>query len=187
VTLYSLLTDPKGDIVSSYQYDSFGNLTDSTGSISNPFLYTGREFDIETGLYFYRARYYDPSIGRFISEDPIQFKGGNNFYIYVQNNPVNFIDPDGLQEVWFRIVTRFSEAETALDAVERASRDCKTQLDDKVDEWIAMEKAAMDMDGNSQMPKKTGSESNKWQHMLDMLPKSKSTIETTANKQELWE
>ncbi|MHC4321711.1 MAG: RHS repeat domain-containing protein [Planctomycetota bacterium] len=92
------LTDLKGDIVSSYQYDSFGNLTDSTGSISNPFLYTGREFDIETGLYFYRARYYNPSIGRFISEDPIGFNGGDtNFYVYVQNNPVNFIDPDGLK------------------------------------------------------------------------------------------
>jgi len=90
------LTDAKGNLASTYQYDSFGNLTASTGSISNPFLYTGREFDAETGLYFYRARYYDPSIGRFISEDPIRFRGGINFYPYVQNNPVNFVDPKGL-------------------------------------------------------------------------------------------
>ncbi len=92
------LTNFGADVVSSYQYDSFGNLTNSTGSISNPFLYTGRELDIETGLYFYRARYYDPSIGRFISEDPIQFKGGNNFYGYVNNDPVNAVDPWGLKE-----------------------------------------------------------------------------------------
>ena len=90
------LTDAKGNLTSTYQYDSFGNLTASTGSIFNPFRYTGREFDTETGLYFYRARYYDPSIGRFISEDPIRFGGGINFYRYCLNNPVNLIDSLGL-------------------------------------------------------------------------------------------
>ena len=75
------LTDSKGNVTSTYQYDSFGNLTASTGSISNPFRYTGREFDAETGLYFYRARYYNPSIGRFISEDPIRFGGGVNILL----------------------------------------------------------------------------------------------------------
>ena len=89
------IADSKGNLASTYQYNSFGNLTASTGSITNPFLYTGREFDAETGLYFYRARYYDPSIGRFISEDPIRFGGGINFYYYVKNNPVNFVDPKG--------------------------------------------------------------------------------------------
>ena len=92
------LSDAKGNLVSTYQYDSFGNLTASTGSIFNPFRYTGREFDPETGLYFYRARYYDPSIGRFISEDPIQFGGGINFYRYVLNNPLYWLDPFGLFE-----------------------------------------------------------------------------------------
>ncbi len=48
-------------------------------------------------LNYYRARYYDPTIGRFISEDPIRFTGGINFYVYVLNSPVNFIDPLGLQ------------------------------------------------------------------------------------------
>jgi RHS repeat-associated protein len=90
------LTDSKGNRAASYQYESFGNLAATTGSIANPFLYTGREFDDETGLYFYRARYYDPSIGRFISEDPIKFNGGINFYSYVQNDPVNWVDPEGL-------------------------------------------------------------------------------------------
>jgi RHS repeat-associated protein len=90
------LTDAQGNLAATYQYDSFGNLTDSTGSISNSFGYTAREFDAETGLYFYRARYYDPSLGRFLSEDPIDFGGGVNFYAYVGNNPVNYIDPFGL-------------------------------------------------------------------------------------------
>lgn len=51
----------------------------------------------QTGFYYYRARYYDPKIGRFISEDPIGFRGGINFYAYVENNPVNDTDPTGLQ------------------------------------------------------------------------------------------
>ena len=60
------------------------------------YTYTGREWDKETGLYYYRHRYYDPMEGRFISKDPISFKGGDvNLYGYVQNNPVNYKDPKG--------------------------------------------------------------------------------------------
>ena len=57
---------------------------------------TGREWDAETNLYYYRARYYDPSGGRFISEDPIRFQGGINLYAYANDNPVRFLDPWGL-------------------------------------------------------------------------------------------
>jgi len=66
------------------------------GQPPNPFQYTGREFDLETGIYEYRVRYYDQTVGRFISEDPIRFKAGTNFYSYVKNNPVQFTDPTGL-------------------------------------------------------------------------------------------
>ena len=90
------LTGSTGQTVSTYTYDSFGNTTPTEG-IFNPYRYTAREQDQETGLYYYRARYYDPSIGRFISEDPIGFKGGKNFYTYVRNNPARFSDPFGLQ------------------------------------------------------------------------------------------
>lgn len=58
--------------------------------------YTGREWDRETGLYYYRARYYDPNEGRFISRDPIGFVDGTNLYSYVEQNPVNSTDPTGL-------------------------------------------------------------------------------------------
>jgi RHS repeat-associated protein len=63
------LTNSSGTIAQTYTFDSFGKLTNSTGSLINPFLYTGREFDGETNLYYYRARYYDPQIGRFLRED----------------------------------------------------------------------------------------------------------------------
>lgn len=89
------LSSSTGALANTYAYDSFGKLTGSSGSLANPFRHTGREFDSETNLYFYRARYYEPSIGRFISEDPIQFKGGINFFNCVDGNPTNFRDPSG--------------------------------------------------------------------------------------------
>ena len=90
------LSSSSGTVASTYTYDSFGNITNFTGTLRNPFQYTGREYDSETNLYFYRARYYDPVAGRFVNEDPIRFKGGNNFYTYVLNDPVILRDPTGL-------------------------------------------------------------------------------------------
>ena len=69
-------------------------------SVSQPFSYTGREYDGESGLYFYRARYLDATTGRFLSEDPIRLRAGDqNFYRYVRNNPLNFRDPSGLLDI----------------------------------------------------------------------------------------
>lgn len=93
------LSSSAGSIANTYTYDSFGKLTASTGSLVNPFRYTARESDTETGLYYYRARYYDPQGGRFLSEDPITFRGGANFYRYVKNSPVNLADPMGLYQL----------------------------------------------------------------------------------------
>ena len=81
-----------------YNYDSFGNIEAQNDQIKQPFTFTGREWDEETGLYYYRARYYDPMEGRFISKDPIGFKGGINLYNYVDSNPLNFTDPFGLEK-----------------------------------------------------------------------------------------
>src|SRR5215472_917205 len=90
------LSSPTSTLSNTYTYDAFGNLIGSTGSTINPFQYTGRDFDSETGLRYYRARYYDPQIGRFISEDPVGFDGGINFYSYVANSPIGFMDQGGL-------------------------------------------------------------------------------------------
>jgi len=90
------LSSGSGSLAQTYTFDSFGNVTASGGSLANPFQYAGREMDGETGLYYYRARYYGPSTGRFLGEDPIQFVGGVNFYRYVSNNSINFRDPLGL-------------------------------------------------------------------------------------------
>jgi RHS repeat-associated protein len=90
------LTSSAGAVANTYTYDSYGNLTASSGSVANPFSYTGREIDTETGLYYYRARYYDPTVGRFVSEDTISWSGEDaNFYRYASNEPSMFIDPLG--------------------------------------------------------------------------------------------
>jgi len=89
------LSSSTATLAQTYTYDSFGNTIGSSGSLTNFFRLAGREFDTETGLYFLRARYLDPSIGRFISEDPIGFKGGIDFYSYVKNRPLLLRDPDG--------------------------------------------------------------------------------------------
>ncbi|MFZ5876324.1 MAG: RHS repeat-associated core domain-containing protein [Nitrospirota bacterium] len=88
------LTDGAGAETAQYSYASFGRTT-STGTTTNPFQYTGREHD-GTGLYYYRARYYAPALQRFLSEDPIEFAGGDpNLYAYVFNSPTNYTDPTG--------------------------------------------------------------------------------------------
>src|SRR4030095_1176890 len=76
---------------------SFGNA--NTGTNLTRYTYTGREFDSDTGLYYYRARWYDPQVGRFISEDPIGLAGGINQFAYVGNNPQNGTDPSGLFDI----------------------------------------------------------------------------------------
>lgn len=107
------LTDSTGSAVQTYNYDSFGNMKDQKNRVEQPYTYTGREWDKETGLYYYRARYYNPMEGRFIQKDPIAILGNiynsngkvtfsqyvdavTNPYLYVQNNPINLIDPTGL-------------------------------------------------------------------------------------------
>lgn len=90
------ITNNSGAVVKTYAYDSFGQMTPS-GTLAQPYTYTAREYDSESYLYYYRARYYDPKAGRFITKDPIGFGGGDvNLYAYVQNDPVNWVDPLGL-------------------------------------------------------------------------------------------
>jgi len=93
------LTDSAGALATRYTYAPFGRTAAEGVSSGNPFQYTGRENDGLAGLYYYRARYYHPSLQRFISEDPIGFEGGDvNLYSYVANNPLTFADPLGLDK-----------------------------------------------------------------------------------------
>jgi RHS repeat-associated protein len=97
------LSNGAGALAKTYTFDSYGNLAASTGTIANPFQFTGREIDPETQLYFYRSRYYDNSAGRFIAEDPTGFDAGNDFYTYVKNNPAIWTDPLGLVRCKYNI------------------------------------------------------------------------------------
>jgi RHS repeat-associated protein len=93
------LSNSVGALASTYTYDSFGKLTASNGTLVNPLQYTARDFDMETGLYYYRARYYDSQVGRFLVEDPLGLRDNMNMYVYVHNNPANFDDPLGLYQL----------------------------------------------------------------------------------------
>lgn len=100
------LTNTTGTIVERASYDVYGQtrVTSGTGTVltqsalGNRFFFTGREHDQETGLYHYRARAYDPRLGRFLQRDPVGYAAGPNLYSYVENNPTTWVDPLGLEK-----------------------------------------------------------------------------------------
>ncbi|MEK9141789.1 MAG: RHS repeat-associated core domain-containing protein, partial [Nitrospirota bacterium] len=95
------LTNSTGATAKSYSYDAYGNLVDQTGTVEQPYTYTGREFDSESGLYYYRNRHLDTTTGRFLQKDPqFTFRGGDlNIYRYAKSNPILRRDPFGLFSV----------------------------------------------------------------------------------------
>jgi len=92
------MTDATGTLQNSYSYGAWGELRTSSTTVANSYGYTGREF-AEEGLYFYRARYLDPGLGRFISEDPMGFYASINFFAYSLNNPIEYLDAFGLDAI----------------------------------------------------------------------------------------
>ncbi len=93
---------PNGTVVADLDHDTFGNREIAVESFAQPFGYTGREYDADTGLYHYRAREYDPVAGRFLQEDPIWYASGDmNVYRYVLSNPVRYIDPYGHEAIGY--------------------------------------------------------------------------------------
>ena len=97
--------DAKGEAVWTAEYEAWGRIRQETVSddpkVNIPFRFQGQYYDKESGLHYNRFRYYDPEIGRFVSQDPIGLDGGLNIYVYVKN-PVQWVDPSGLDSKWVR-------------------------------------------------------------------------------------
>lgn len=106
------LADGTGAVTKEYAYDAFGNEKNINPSDTNPFRYTGEYFDKESGSVYLRARYYDPTTGRFLSEDTYNGKATDplslNLYTYCENDPVNFTDPSGKAKYSSKVKTRLA-------------------------------------------------------------------------------
>jgi RHS repeat-associated protein len=100
-TVYKVHSLKTRSIAESRAYDSFGNLVNQTGTTKTPLGFQGKYYDAESGLNYFYHRYYNPVIGRFTTEDPIQFEGGLNFYGYVNNNPIEWTDKFGFSYLCF--------------------------------------------------------------------------------------
>ena len=108
------ITDSSETVVNSYDYSPFGMIISESETFAQPFKYVGRlgVMAEANGFYYMRARYYDPVNGRFISEDPLGFDGGDvNLYVYGQNNPIMLVDPMGLKVGdWWDLPANFGRA-----------------------------------------------------------------------------
>ena len=128
------LVDASGAVVESYTYDAWGvtvirnagGAAIPASAYGNRFMFQGREYSAATGLYNFRARWYSPELGRWLSPDPIGLEGGLNLYEFCANNPVNFRDPEGLITVvlydgneddngWERTVTAHIESDNSYN------------------------------------------------------------------------
>lgn len=135
----TLITDLKWKIIEQYRYDAYGMPREKDGASLNrrPFktsrlgntrLYTARERDEELEVYYYRARYYDYKMGRFISRDPIGYADNVNLYAYVGNNPMSFVDPLGLKANELLASTK-QKLQLIAETAGQVREDCKQNTD----------------------------------------------------------
>ena len=125
--------DGNADTVQTYEYSVYGQVAAEDPNHPNPYMFTGRRFDVEIGLYYYRARYYDPFTGRFLQTDPVGYGDGMNMYAYCKNNSLNWVDPSGNYEIAISIPTNvvwhnFSTGD--LDTPEQHKADVDAYLTD---------------------------------------------------------
>ena len=119
------ITDASGNVEQTYGYDVFGQIRAATGSSGNRYTFAGEENDA-SGLVYLRARYYNPVTGRFLSRDPFPAKATDtqtlNRYVYVKNNPTNYVDPSGkfLFELLDKVIELFAEPEPTQELVQKA-------------------------------------------------------------------
>jgi RHS repeat-associated protein len=118
-----------GNLVAAYEYDPFGNVLSATGAAAalaaNPFGFSTKYRDAETGLSFYGYRYYSPRLGRWMTRDPLQESGGVNVYAFVNNDPVNKVDQlklaeSGISQIWRLISNPTFFVETTVAAAKIA-------------------------------------------------------------------
>ncbi len=111
------LTNSRGTTVNTYNYDIWGNIASTTGTLANPFQYSGQYVDSESGFIYLRARYYDPATSQFISSDP-KVSSTRHGYAYTSDHPLNTTDPTGLYDYDYRWwIGAISEVGTAEDVM----------------------------------------------------------------------
>ena len=121
-------------ITKHYDYDPFGNETNPDPNDSNPFRYCGEYFDVHSGTYYLRNRYYYPRLGRFTTIDPI--RSGHNWYVYCGNNPLMFVDPFGL--AWTESDERVYQKMCAMGN-EASAMKFKTAIENSTQRYLAAE------------------------------------------------